>query len=156
MMKTMQNRKIQRFIYHAKHQYLTMNNVVLAIAAVIAISWVWASVQAVQRNYQLQREVDDKQRQLALTQLQTDTLAYQQKYYQSHEYLSLEAKRRLGLAESGEKVVVLPPNTAAAIARDKAASNDTIPAPADDQTPPFQQWMNFLFGGNSRSLQNND
>ncbi len=156
-MKTMQNRKIQRFIYHAKHQYLTMNNVVLAVAAVIAMSWVWASVQAVQRNYQLQREVDDKQRQLALTQLQTDTLAYQQKYYQSHEYLSLEAKRRLGLAEPGEKVVVLPPNTAAAIAKDKAASTtDTTSASVDDQTPPFQQWMNFLFGGNRQSLQNND
>ncbi len=133
-----------------------MNNVVLVIAAMIAVSWAWASVQAVQRNYQLQREVDGKQQQLALTQLQTDTLAYQQRYYQSHEYLSLEAKRRLGLAEPGEKVVVLPPNTADAIAKDKVAEKDVTPAPVDDQTPPFQQWMNFLFGGNRQNLQNNN
>lgn len=128
-----------------------MNNVVLLVAAVIAISWAWASVQAVQRNYQLQREVDDKRRQLALAELQTETLAFEQRYYQSREYQSLEAKRRLGLAEPGEKVVVLPPNTEAAKAFDKDQQSaimrltDTGPTP-----PPFQQWMNFLLGGNNR------
>lgn len=154
MKQTMQNQKIKRFIYHAKHQYFTMNNVVLAVAAVIAISWAWASVQAVQRNYQLQREVDDKRRQLALAELQTETLAFEQRYYKSREYQSLEAKRRLGLAEPGEKMVVLPPNTAAAKALDKDQPSNAFtltdegPAP-----PPFQQWMNFLLGGNSQNTK---
>lgn len=146
----MQNRKIKRTIYHLRHQYLTMNNVVLLIAAVIAISWAWASVQAVQRNYQLQREVDDKRRQLALTQLETDTLNYEQRYYKSREYQALEAKRRLGLAEPGEKVVVLPPNTDAAKALDKKLQSTTsVPTSSTDTPPPFQQWMNFLLGGNA-------
>lgn len=145
----MQNRKIKRFIYHAKRQYFTMNNVVLLVAAVIAISWAWASVQAVQRNYQLQREVDDKRRQLALAELQTQTLAFEQRYYQSREYQSLEAKRRLGLAEPGEKVVVLPPNTDAAKALDKDQRSANLALVSDGPTPPpFQQWMNFLLGGN--------
>lgn len=152
----MQNRKIKRFIYHAKHQYLTMNNVVLAVAAVIAISWAWASVQAVQRNYQLQRDVDDKRRQLALAELETETLAYEQRYYKSREYLALEAKRRLGLAEPGEKVVVLPPNTDAAKALDnnQRVINPTISSDAP-APPPFQQWMNFLLGGNRHELREN-
>lgn len=145
----MQNRKIKRTIYHLKHQYMTMNNVVLLIAAVIAISWAWASVQAVQRNYQLQREVDDKRRQLALTQLETDTLNYEQRYYKSREYQSLEAKRRLGLAEPGEKVVVLPPNTDAAKTFDKKAQPATTVTDNSETPPPFQQWMNFLLGGNA-------
>ena len=100
----MQNRNIRRFIYLARHEYLTMNNVVLAIAAVIAVSWAWASVQAVQRNYALQREVDDKRREQKVMQLETENLQFEQRYYKSREYLTLEAKRRLGLAEAGEKV----------------------------------------------------
>ena len=148
IVKTMQNRKIQRFIYRVKHDYLTTNNVVLAIAALIAISWAWASVQAVQRNYQLQREVDDKRRELALTELQTDTLAYEQRYYKSREYQQLEAKRRLGLAEPGEKVLILPPNSEAAKALDKDTDSATLVASATDTTPNFQLWMNFLLGGN--------
>jgi len=151
----MQNRKIQRFIYHARHQYLTMNNIVLLIAAVIAISWAWASVQAVQRNYTLQREVDDKRREQQLTELQTEMLAYEQRYYKSREYQALEAKRRLGLAEPGEKVLVLPPNTAKARAADKDSTSSDIVLPQATSTPsPFQQWMDFLFGGNRQGLQN--
>lgn len=145
----MQNRKIQRFIYRLRHDFLTTNNVVLAVAALIAISWAWASVLAVQRNYQLQGEVDDKRRQLALTELQTDTLAYEQRYYKSREYQALEAKRRLGLAEPGEKVLVLPPNTTAAKELDKDAESTLIATSSVDTPPPFQQWMNFLLGGNA-------
>lgn len=134
-----------------------MNNIVLAIAAVIAVTWVWASVQAVQRNYQLQADVDDKRRELQLTQLESDMLAYEQRYYKSREYLALESKRRLGLAEPGEKVIVLPPNTAQAKALDDAASTTSIVAATDAPAPPpFQQWMNFLFGGNRQGLQSKE
>ncbi|MDB5176582.1 MAG: hypothetical protein JWN75_250 [Candidatus Saccharibacteria bacterium] len=148
----MQNRKIKRFIYRVRHEFVTMNNVVLVIAAVIAISWAWASVLAVQRNYALQREVDDKHRQEQLIALQTDNLAYEQHYYQSREYQTLEVKRRLGLAEPGEKVLVLPPNSAAAKASDSTDQTTATAAPVETAAPPpLQQWMNFLFGGSRRN-----
>ncbi len=134
-----------------------MNNIVLAVAAVIAVSWVWSSVQAVHRNYQLQSEVDDKRRELQLTQLETDMLAYEQRYYKSREYLALESKRRLGLAEPGEKVIVLPPNSAQAKSFDVDANSASASLPADAPAPPpFQQWMNFLFGGSRQGLQNKE
>ena len=91
----MQNRQLKRFIYHARYEYLTMNNIVLLIAALITVSWAWASVEAVQRNYVLQREVDDKRREQRLIELQTENLQFEQRYYKSREYLTLEAKRRL-------------------------------------------------------------
>ena len=147
----MQNRNIQRTIYHIRHHYLTMNNAVIAVAAVIAISWAWASVGVVQRNYALQREIDDKLRQKQLVELETQNLAYEQRYYKSSEYLTLEVKKRLGLAEPGEKVLVLPPNSAAA-ANDEAdpAQAAVQQANVDTEPTPLQQWANFLFGGNNR------
>jgi hypothetical protein len=109
-------------------------------------------VLAVQRNYALQREVDDKRRQEQLIELQTDNLAYEQHYYQSREYQTLEVKRRLGLTEPGEKVLVLPPNSAAAKANDSADQASSSVIPAETQAPPpLQQWLNFLFGGNRQS-----
>ncbi len=151
----MQNRQFKRFIYTARHQYLTMNNIVLLVAALVAISWAWSSVQAVQRNYQLQREVDDKKRQARLVQLQTDNLQFEQRYYKSNEYLTLEAKRRLGLADPGEKVLILPPNSAAVIAQDKNDGKMQNPLPAQVSPPPLQQWLDFLFGAKPQDLQNN-
>jgi hypothetical protein len=143
----MQNRNILRLIYRLRHEYMTWNNGVLVLAAIIAVSWSWASVQAVQRNYALQREVDGKQRQQRLFELQTENLQFEQRYYKSNEYLTLEAKRRLGLAEAGERVLILPPNSAAAKAADLADQSagdnavSELPPP-----PPLTQWMDFLFG----------
>lgn len=153
MKQTMQNkqRQLKRLVYRIRHEYVTMNNVVLAIAAVIAVSWAWASVQAVQRNYVLQREVDDKRRQEKLVELQTENLQFEQRYYKSQEYLTLEAKRRLGLAEPGEKVIILPPNSDMAKAADTTSSPASIMTTNTPEPSAFEQWMNFLFNGDHNS-----
>lgn len=143
----MQNkqRQLKRLLYHVRHEYVTMNNMVLVIAGVIAISWAWASVQAVQRNYQLQGEIDAKQRQEQLVELQTANLKFEQHYYQSTEYLTLEAKRRLGLAEPGEKLLILPANSAAVKAESAREDTSSVVAAALPSPPPLQQWLSFLF-----------
>lgn len=154
----MQNRQLKRFIYHVQHRYMTMNNAVMAVAAVIAISWAWASVGVVQKNYALQREVDDKRRQQQLIELQTETLAYEQRYYKSSEYLSLEARERQGLGDPGERVLILPPNTPGAKAVDQDPDEVSMQPVAGASTEPsnIQQWANFLFGGNDRGLPQSD
>lgn len=142
------NTNIRRAIYHVRHRYLTMNNLVVVVAFLIAASWAWGSIGVVQKNYMLQKVVDDKRREAKLVELQTDNLAFEQKYYQSAEYQELAARERMGLALPGEKVLVLPPNTAAAKAADTQATNGQVTT--DDASKPsnFQQWANFLFGGN--------
>jgi len=148
----MQNKQLRHLIYNTR-RYMTMNNVVLVIALVIAAGWAWSSVEAVQRNYQLQREVDDKKRQAKLIKLQTENLQFEQNYYKSGEYLTLESKRRLGLAEPGEKLLILPPNSQAVIAADKAEASADAATPASQVLPPspMQQWLSFLFAAKSQS-----
>ena len=151
----MQNRHIKRLIYLFKHQYLTLNNVVLAVAVVVGLSWAYSSVQAIQRNYQLQREVANKQRQTTLLKLEGDNLEFEQHYYQSSEYLALEAKRRLGLAEQGEKLLILPPNTQAIIDSDKADAEKAsrVASTPHASTPSnYDQWLEFLFGSRGQGV----
>lgn len=147
----MQKINIQKLIYTFRHKYLTFNNVVIAVAFMIAASWVWGSLQVMQRNFALQKEVDQKQRLLELTQLQKDSLQLQQRYYQTDEYKELAARETLGLVMPGEKLIILPANSKAVVDADKAANQQAAPAPQQTTTN-IEQWLNFLFGGYSKNI----
>ncbi len=139
----------QKIIYTIRHKYLTFNNVIIAAAFIIAAGWVWGSLDVMQRNYELQREVDLKNRQLTLTQLQKESLELQQGYYKTDEYKELAARESLGLVMPDEKMLILPENS-------EAAKKSDAPKPQivveQNQTTNLEQWLNFLFGGNSKSI----
>lgn len=128
-----------------------MNNLVVVVAFLIAASWAWGSIGVLQKNYALQRVVDDKHRQAKLIQLQTENLAYEQRYYKSVEYQELALRERTGVALPGERVVILPPNSEAAKLAD---SQKTTVASTEHpkEMGNFQQWMNFLFGGSRQAM----
>ncbi len=141
---------IRRLYYRFKNDYLTLNNVVILIAFVIAANWVWGSLNMMQRNFNLQKELDDKSRQLIVAQLDTANAKLEQRYYQTDEYKELAVRKQLGLVTPGESVLILPPNTANVKAADKATS-----AVATVKVVPisnFSQWVNFLFGVNNNKI----
>lgn len=140
---------IRKLVYIVRHKYLTLNNIVILVAFLIAASWVWGSLGMMQRNYNLQKEVDYKKRQLQLTELQKDKLELQKRYYQTAEYQELAVRDTLGLVRPGEKVLILPPNSEAAKDADTTTS-DVVVVPV--QVSNIEQWINFLFGGYSRSI----
>lgn len=136
--------------YRIRHKYLTLNNVVISVAFVIAASWVWGSLGVMQRNYALQKEVDIKQGQLQLAELETSSLELKQRYYQTTEYQELAVREDLGLVSPGERVLVLPANSPATIAADKISEATTVSTVVPVSN--LRQWINFLFGGNSKSI----
>lgn len=142
----MRNININKIIYHVRHNYLTLNNVIIAVAFLIAASWIWGSLDMMQRNYALQKQIDYKKRQLELTELQRTNLSLEKSYYQTAEYQELAARESLGLVRPGESVLILPPNTV-------AAQDTTVAvAAATTQVSNLEQWINFLFGGYSKSI----
>jgi hypothetical protein len=141
---------IHRLYYKFKTDYLTLNNVVILVALVIAGNWVWGSLTMMQRNFTLQKELDDKSQQLIVAQLDTDNAKLEQRYYQTDEYKELAVRQQLGLVTPGESVLILPPNSAAVIAEDKTASTSATVKVAP--TSNFSQWMNFLFGTNNKNI----
>lgn len=143
----MRNININKIIYHVRHNYLTLNNVIIAVAFLIAASWIWGSLDMMQRNYALQKQIDFKKRQLELTELQRTNLSLEKSYYQTAEYQELAARESLGLVRPGESVLILPPNTVAA--QEKTAAV----AAATTQVSNLEQWINFLFGGYSKSIR---
>lgn len=141
---------IRRLYYHIRHKYFTLNNVVILLAFSIAAGWVWGSLGVMQRNYDLQKEVDLKQRQLQLAQVETSSLELEQRYYKTREFQELAAREDLGLGLPGESILILPPNSQAAKDADKAlSSKKTV---AVEQVSNFQQWVNFLFGENGKKI----
>lgn len=139
---------IRRLYYQISHKYFTLNNAVIAVGLVIAAGWVWGSLDVMQRNYRLQKELDDKSRQLIVAQLDVATEQLQQRYYKTIEYQELAVRQRLNLVAPGESVLILPANSDEA----KSDDNDSTPVVADVPTSNFSQWMNFLLGGNSKSI----
>lgn len=142
---------IRRLYYHIRHNYFTLNNVVIVIAFAIAAGWVWGSLGVMQRNYDLQKGVDYKQRQLQLIQLQTASLQLESRYYKTQEYQELAARQDLGLALPGESVLILPANSQAAINADKPTQTQ---ATSIQKIGNYGQWMNFLFGADSKNASN--
>src|SRR5665647_2250574 len=116
---------IRRLYYRFKNDYLTLNNVVIFIAFVIAANWIWGSLQMMQRNFTLQKELDDKSRQLIVAQLDTANAKLEQRYYQTDEYKELAVRQQLGLVTPGESVLILPANSAVVKASDKAVSTSS-------------------------------
>lgn len=147
----MKTSDLQKLIYKVRHTYMTFNNLVIFVAFLIALGWLWGSLQVMERNYMLQREVDNKRRELVVAQLQKDTLELQKRYYETNEYKEMAARQALGLVMPGERVLILPANTEAAKQVDEAGSTSVAVTTAEAGN--LEQWMNFLFGGYSRSMQ---
>jgi len=128
---------------------------VMVAAFCIAAGWVWGSLNVMQRNYGLQKELDFKKRELQILQLETTNLELEKRYYQTTEYQELAVRSSgLNLVQLGEKVLILPQNSQ--IAKDTNQNNmNAQQVNSQEETSNFQQWMTFLLGGTSRSIEDN-
>lgn len=126
------------------HRYGNLNNAVLVVALFITVSWLAGTINAIQRNFELQQQVDDLKQEIALNELENQTLEFEQKYYTSAEYQELQAREHFNKASPGEKLINLP-RTTATTPEDTTAS-DTVNL---RERSNFAQWMYFLFGQKS-------
>ena len=140
--------KIRRIWYKMKHDICTLNNAMLIFAFFVGVSWIWQSISAMSRNYELQRRVDDLYRTRLILELEVATLKYEQEYYKMPEYQELMAREKLGLAKRGERVLILPENSEEATNRYK--DDEFVVSVRDEGAASnFYQWMRFLFGQNN-------
>lgn len=138
--------KIRQLLYQIRHQWLVPQNLFLLAVVIVAIVCVLSATSTMQRNYELQKRVDTKKQQLALLELEASLTEIELEYYRTEEYQDLIARQSLGLATSGEKVLILPQYSD--WVRQKQAEQKEQADTTLTEASNFQQWINFLFGAN--------
>ena len=144
------NTKIRKLFYHLKYQYPTREVVVMFGIGLLALWFMWGSVQAMQKNYQLRQVVEDKKRQAQLIELEAEMLEYRQNYLKSDEYRKLAVREYLGYGDPGEKLLILPANSQKAIATDEQYEDNATPTKITRPSN-LSQWLNFLLGSNAKA-----
>lgn len=124
----------------------------LLVFGIIAILVTWSGVSAVETNYSLQKQITQLQQQNELSSLQNNNQQLQNEYYNTNEYLELQARQLLGKALPGEKLILVPENVA--LAQNVNIPNDTTLNSSPPPSKPtyqsnFEAWMNFLFRRNN-------
>ena len=135
--------KLRQFRYWLKHDLLVFDNVVLLVALAFCLAWTWGPISAMSRNWSLAQEIQNPRRELALLELEVETLELENEYYTSAEYQELAARKYQNKILPGETLVYLPENSFAA--RTKHA-NDATTETTVAETSNIQQWLQFLFG----------
>ena len=116
---------------------------VLFVIIVLLISW--SGVKAIQMNYNLQKQIATAKQENEIQQLQNNNLTLQNEYYNSNQYLELQARQNFGLAYPGEQELLVPVSVALSY-----APKVSIPSsePQKVSVPPLQQhindWANFF------------
>ena len=144
--------KIKTFITVTLYKNLQDTRIVgLLIFGVIAILVTWSGIGAIESNYNLQKQITQLQQQNDLSSLQNNNLQLQNQYFNTNEYLELQARQLLGKALPGEKLILVPQTVALAntinIPVDKTISSTPPPIQPTYQSN-FEAWMNFFFHRN--------
>ncbi len=118
---------------------LTGVNLLNLIGALVILYLVIVLTQTIQRNYQLGRQIESLNVQIALLQDQKNQLADSIAYYNTNAFRDRQARSNLGLQLPGENVVIIPHASPAPA----PASGNANPAA---KTSNLQQWFDFLSG----------
>lgn len=136
---------MQHLLQRYRH-YLTIQNGTIVLAFVIALGWMWGTVQTLQKNFTYQQQVDTLTENVELEKLRNQNLEFQQRYYRSDEFLELSARQRLGKANPGEKLIILPDSRGIVDTGGPVAERAPVTKASN-----FSQWLRFFFGDKSTS-----
>lgn len=134
--------KLRQFIYVLKHDYLNSSNVIFFIAIVFCVFWTYSSIIAMSRNWKLAGQIAEKKKELAILELEVETLKLENEYYSSPEYQELSARAKQNKKLEGENLVILPDNSEYAKNKHKVKSSSSERTESSN----FSKWMSFLFG----------
>ena len=135
-------------IYDAILQFRDVRAVGLLLFVAIVLLISWSGVKVIDTNYNLQKQISGIKQQHQVQQLTNTNIKLQNDYYQSQQYLDIQARQNFGLASPGETVINVPTSVAMA---------HTITLPNEEQIEVsktkakqpayqrhFQAWMDFL------------
>lgn len=133
---------LRRGRYYLKHDFLTIENIVLLLAIVLCLAWTYQSIMAMSRNWELSEKLTTERKELELLTIENEAAELENEYYRSNEHQELMARKYLDKQLPGEKMVVLPENSEEARSRHKKVEQ-VVEEKTDYSN--FENWMKFLF-----------
>ena len=123
---------------HKLQSFWTVQRIIVAVVVIAVLIWIVMTIQVLNNNYTLQRQVDNAKLDNQVTELENENLRLEQMYYQTDEYMDLSARSLLGKAQPGEHLVILP--------RVAHTDDQSTDGRAVVQKSNLDQWLDFLFG----------
>lgn len=134
--------KYRRLVYKLKHDYFSVENVVLMLAVFLCLMWTYQSITAMSRNWSLTERLTTEKKTLELLNVEVETAELENEYYKSDEYKELLARKVLDKQLPGEKLVVIPDNSEEAKNKHKTT---TINEKKDRGYSNIEKWIMYLF-----------
>lgn len=97
------------------------------------------------RKRQIQKEIDGLQAQIDKMGQENGDMGNLISYLSSTDFQEKEAREKLNLQKSDEKMIVLQKEVAPQASQPENDANNP-PAPAEDTSPNWQKWWNHFFG----------
>lgn len=127
--------------YKLRHDFLTVENVVLIVAILFCLVWTYQSILAMSRNWELSERLMTQKKNLELLSLEVAAMELENEYYQTEEYQELMSRRDLDKKWDGENLVVLPENS-----ENAKNKHNKIEVRVEEKTySNFEKWMLYLF-----------
>ena len=131
----------RRIGYKAK-RWFSGGHTIFLIGVGAALLWTWGAIYATNRNWELEQRLNVRKNELAMLEIEIESLELENQYYASEEYQELAARDKRNKVADGETLVYLPANSD--IAKHKH-ENIIVEEPIEEPTN-FEQWMSFIFG----------
>ena len=133
---------VRRIQYSLKHDFLTVENVVLMFAIILCLVWTYQSITAMSRNWELSERLTTEKKELELVSIEVEMAELENEYYKSAEYQELLARKNMDKQLPGEKMVVMPQNSDEARNKHKDITEVSM---KEKEYSNFEKWMKFLF-----------
>jgi cell division protein FtsB len=145
--------KIKRLEYkHYIHELRDVRMVGLLAFGVVVVLVTWSSISVIQTNYELQKQISKLDQEVDLGELENSNLKLRNQYFDTDQYLELQARKQFNMAAPGEKMLIVPKNVALAhtIDTDKKTNQESVTSEIDKPfyQANFEAWMDFVFRRN--------
>lgn len=132
---------VRRTKFKLKRDFFTLENVVLALAIILCLTWTYQSIAAMSRNWGLSETLITEKKELELLSIEVEAAELENEYYKTNEYQELMARKILDKKLDGENMVVMPENSEAAKTKHEVAKVER----AEKEYSNFEKWMMYLF-----------
>ena len=125
--------------------YFSLGAMGVYLIAIVSLSVAWSSTKAIQRNYQLMKQISVLEQEADIAEAKVANQKLENEYYKSDAFLELAARRQFNKAAPGEKLMIVPKEVALSKLPAGSERIEEV-AKAKIDTPNWQAWLQFLTG----------